>query len=175
MARAFVGIGSNIDPEKNVKEALRLLDRRVRVRAISTIYQTEPVGRKDQPPFYNGVAEIETGLSPRELKYGVLRRIENELGRERGSDKFDARTIDLDLILYDSLEVSSDELTLPDPELVLRPFLAFPLSELAPELLLPGTGEHMREIASRMTRHGMTPLDKYTEHLRKDVLHERTE
>ena len=172
MARAFVSIGSNIDPETNVKNALLRLAKEVGIRAISTVYLTEPIGPPGQPPFYNCVIEIKTDLPPGELKHRILRRIEKELGRKRGSDKFDARTIDLDLILYDDLVITEEDLILPDPDIVRRPYLAIALHELAPGLVLPGTGQRIRDVVSRLTRKGMTELSRYTEHLRKDILHE---
>ena len=174
MARAFVGIGSNIRPETNMKEALLLLLKQVSVRQISTVYVTEPIGRPADAPYYNAVVEIKTEYSPLELKQQVLRRIEAELGRERGSDRYASRTIDLDLLLYDDIVMASDELTLPDPDILARPFLAFPLLELAPELTLPGSTTRLADAAFGLPRGGMDPLPRYTDRLRKDILHERT-
>jgi 2-amino-4-hydroxy-6-hydroxymethyldihydropteridine diphosphokinase len=174
MARAFVGIGSNIRPESNVKEALLLLSKHVIVLQISTVYVTEPISGPDDAPYYNTVVEIKTEHSPVELKRRVLRLIEEELGRERGADKYASRTIDLDLLLYDDVVVTSDELTLPDPDILSRPFLALPLLELAPELVLPGSATLLAEAASKLPRGGMDPLPRYTDQLRKDILHDRT-
>jgi len=84
------------------------------------------------------VVEIETNFSPEELKYKVLRKIEKDLGRRRSRDKYASRTIDLDLILYDELIVKGDNFTLPDPQIAKRPYLAIPLYELNPALVLPG-------------------------------------
>jgi 2-amino-4-hydroxy-6-hydroxymethyldihydropteridine diphosphokinase len=173
MARAFISIGSNIDPETNVRDAVRRLGSTARVTAISTVYRTKPVGPPGQPWFYNCVVKIETDLAPRELKFRQLRRIESELGRTRGSDKFAARTIDLDLLLYDELVMTTPDLILPDPDILERPFLAIPLHELAPGLVLPGSGLHIREVAASMSTNAMKPLAAYTEHLRKEFLHER--
>ena len=172
MARAFVGIGSNIRPEANVKEALLLLQKQVRVRQISTVYVTGAIGRPADTPYYNAVVEIETGHPPLELKQQVLRRIEAELGRERGTDRYASRTIDLDLLLYDDVIMASDALTLPDPDIPARPFLAFPLLELAPELVLPGSTTRLADAASGLPRGRMDPLPTYTDQLRKDILHE---
>jgi 2-amino-4-hydroxy-6-hydroxymethyldihydropteridine diphosphokinase len=173
MARAFISIGSNIDPETNVRDAILRLGSTAQVKAISTVYRTEPVGPPGQPPFYNCVVELETDLAPRELKFQLLRRIESELGRTRGSDKFAARTIDLDLILYDELVMITEDLTLPDPDILRRPFLAVPLHELAPGLVLPGSGVRISEAVSAQPRKDMTPLEGYSERIRKEVLHER--
>ena len=173
MARAFISIGSNIEPETNVKNAVHRLGSTARVTAISTVYRTEPVGPPGQPWFYNCVVEIETDLAPRELKFGLLRRIEGELGRTRNGDKFAARTIDLDLILYEELVMTTPDLALPDPDIPERPFLAIPLHELAPGLILPGSGLRIQEAAAALSPNTMKPLAAYTEHLRKEFLHER--
>ena len=173
MTRAFVSIGSNIDPEINVKSAILRLSSAARVKAVSTVYRTEPVGPPGQPPFYNCVVEIETDLAPRELKFQLLRRIESELGRTRGADRFAARTIDLDLVLYDELVMATEDLTLPDPDILRRPFLAIPLQELAPGLVLPGSGLRISEAVLAQPRKGMTPLENYTERIRKEITHER--
>ncbi len=170
MAQAFVGIGSNIAPEKNVQKAIRLLSLKTRVRGISTVYLTEPEGNPEQPPFYNLVVEIETEMSPEELKYRVLRKIEDDLGRVRTQDKYAPKTIDLDLILYDDLALQTKDLTLPNPEILSRPFLAFPLSELSPDLVLPGTGLTVRQVAARLSQAKMKRMDRFTTLLKKEVL-----
>lgn len=170
MARAFVSVGSNIDPETNVRAALLRLSKETDLRAISTIYLTEPLGRQGQPPFYNCVIEIETSLPPAELRFGVLRNIEDGLGRRRSDDKFAPRTIDLDLILYDDLVMTTPELTLPDPEILERPFLAIALSEITPGLVLPGSHTGIGEAAAKLSRIGMQPLRTYTDRIRKEIL-----
>jgi len=173
MTRAFISIGSNIDPEMNVRSAILRLTEIVRVKAVSTVYRTEPVGPPGQPPFYNCVVEIETDLAPLNLKFRLLRRIENELGRTRSGDRFAARTIDLDLVLYDEFVMTTEDLTLPDPDILRRPFLAISIQELAPQLILPGSGRQISEAVSAQPQKGMAPLENYTECIRKDILHER--
>jgi 2-amino-4-hydroxy-6-hydroxymethyldihydropteridine diphosphokinase len=169
MTQAFVSVGSNIEPAINVRAALRLLVERVEVRAVSTVYRTAPLGRPGQPAYYNCVVEIETDLSPLDLKYKVLHQIEAELGRVRSEDKYAARTIDLDLIVYDDLTLDIDGLTLPAPEIVERPFVAIPLHELAPSLRLSGSGWLLEDIVAALPKGRMEPLDDYTELLRRDV------
>lgn len=164
--RVFVGIGSNIRPEENFREAIRRLERVVHVTAVSTVYLTEPEGRLDQPKFYNGVIEIATDLPPDELRT-ILRRIEEELGRARSDDKFAPRTIDLDILLYGSAII--EDLNIPDPEITERAFLSIPLYELAPDLLLPGSGSAISRIAAAHRGHDMTALEDYTETLRKEL------
>jgi len=173
VGRAFVAVGSNIDPSKNSVEAVRLLAREARIIGISEVYLTEPLGLVDQPPFYNFVVEVETDMTPRELKNKVLRTIERILGRKRTGDKNAPRTIDLDLILYDDLRVEEDGLVLPDPEILDRPFLAIPMSELAPGLIIPGTERTTGQIASTLGRDGMTPVTGFAATLRKEIEHGR--
>ncbi len=161
MARAFVAVGSNLDPERHLPAALRRLATRVRLVAVSTFYASPALGRPEQPEFYNGAVEIATDLPPRELKFTVLRAIEAELGRQRSADKFAAREIDLDLVWYDGQVADEPDLTLPDPEIADRPFLAVPLGELAPELF---------RVSSPAG--SLRPLPEFTTRLRKELLHE---
>lgn len=171
MAKAFVSAGSNIEAEKNMRQALRLLVNDVRVRAVSTVYLTEPIGPPGRPPYYNCVIQIETALPPLVLKCHVLDRIEGELGRARSSDRYAPRTIDLDLILYDSVVLAEKELTLPDPDILRRPFLIAALRELAPDLVLPGTAVSIAEASKSVHFDTMKPLAAYTDTLRKELGH----
>jgi 2-amino-4-hydroxy-6-hydroxymethyldihydropteridine diphosphokinase len=173
VTRAFVGVGSNIDPAANTVRALRLLGREALITNISTVYQTDAVARPGAPPYYNCIVEIETETPPVQLKLEVLRRIETELGRERTCDKFADRTIDLDLILYDELVMNTEDLTLPDPDIAMRPFLAYPLLELAPGLVMPGSARPISRIAATLSREAMKPLEAYTAEIRKEIIHER--
>ncbi len=174
MVRAFIGIGSNIEPQRNVREALRLLARRERVVAVSTVYRTEPIARPEQGPYYNCVVEIKTDTPPLQLKFGSLRPIEAALGRVRGPDRWAARTIDLDLLAYDELAVREDDLILPDPDIAVRAFLALSLCELAPDLELPGIGT-AADLANRFSGEGMVALREYTEALREVIAHEQAQ
>jgi dihydroneopterin aldolase/2-amino-4-hydroxy-6-hydroxymethyldihydropteridine diphosphokinase len=168
-ARAFIAVGSNISPEENVRAALQALARQEQIVAVSTIYRTKPEGRLDQPDFYNCVVEIKTKKSPEALKYQVLRRIEAGLGRQRTSDKFAARTIDLDLMLYDNLVLDTDRIVLPDPEIASRPFLVACLNELAPDLILPGTTSRVAELSACLPQDYMHALENYTARIKSDL------
>jgi 2-amino-4-hydroxy-6-hydroxymethyldihydropteridine diphosphokinase len=171
VTRAFVAVGSNINPEENVMEAISRLAAETCIVAVSTVYRTEPLGRPEQPPYYNCVAEIETEAPPLALKEQVLRRIEADLGRERGEDKYAPRTIDLDLVVYDDLIMETDGLTLPDPQILHRPFLTIPLRELAPRLMLPGVERPMEEVTQPLIPGSMQPLENYTLLLRRTIHH----
>ena len=154
-------MGSNIEPEESISLALALLGERVRITGVSTFYRTRPEGRPDQPDFVNGVVEIETELSEVELRE-ALHRIETALGRVRTEDKYASRTIDLDVLVR---EGSMDW----DPQIAERGFVAIPLAELAPDLILPGTQTATRDIASGFAGEDMQPLMMYTEKLRKEA------
>lgn len=156
--RAFIGIGSNIKPEENIRSALQLLAREVRVVDVSTFYCTPAEGRPGQPDYVNGVVAIETDLPLEELKHGVLRAIEHRLGRRRTDDKFASRTIDLDLLLYGSRRMQTAGIHLPAEDIEKRSFVAVPLADVAPELILPGTRLRVRELAERFDRSQMTPV-----------------
>jgi 2-amino-4-hydroxy-6-hydroxymethyldihydropteridine diphosphokinase len=170
MVRAFIGVGSNIGPEQNILDALRRLGQFSRLASISTFYRTPAIGRPEEPDFYNGVVAIDTDLPPITLKCTTLRGIETALSRHRSADKYAARTIDLDLLLYGDSVVSSNELALPDPDILKRAFIAVPLHEIAPDLVLPRFGFLIREIAERFPRENMQPLREYTQRLRSELL-----
>ncbi len=146
-----------------------MLAREVRVTKVSTVYCTEPEGRPGQPRFLNCVLELETDLTPRELKYGVLRRVERDLGRVRTDDKYAPRTIDLDLIVYHDFSFRDDELRIPDPEILARAFLAVPLAELAPDLTVSAPEVRIGAAAAKMSVKGIRPLERYTSILRKEI------
>ena len=142
MARAYVGLGANLDDrEKTIRRAVELLADTdgVEVLAVSALRETDPVGVEDQPRFLNGAAELETTLRPGAL-LEVLLGIERLLGRVRDGVRFGPRTIDLDLLLSDDETIDEPGLTVPHPRLHERSFALEPLAELAPALAIPGRG-----------------------------------
>ena len=141
--RAFVGLGANLgDREQMLRRAvdeLRQL-RATEVSAVSSLRDTAPVGYVDQPRFLNGVVEVETALSARELLDELL-RIERELGRDRTQGPPQGpRPIDLDLLLYGSERIDEAGLEVPHPRLHERRFVLEPLFDLDPGLFVPGRG-----------------------------------
>jgi len=131
MAIVYVSIGSNLgDREKYCQTAMEKVKKLPGTKLLkaSSLIETNPVGKTDQPQFINGVMKIETKLSPHEL-LKALQKIENDLGRMR-SEKWGPRTIDLDILLYDDLKVKEKNLTLPHPEINNRPFIVQGLVEL---------------------------------------------
>ncbi len=164
--RVFIGVGSNVAPEENVSSALGRLDEAAAVVALSTFYATPALGRPADPPFVNGVVELAAAPPPAEAK-ALLRRIEEAAGRRRGPDRFAPREIDLDLLWYDGLASSAPELPLPHPDVTARRFVAVPLLELAPDLVLPGSGVPLASLAPSLPPHPMEPLVELTQALRR--------
>ena len=142
-----ISVAGNLDPERCLPQALGLLRERTELIALSSFYRTAAIGRPEQPDYLNGAATVRYGGDARTLKFGVLRAIENELGRVRGADRYAARTVDLDLLLFGEEVIDEDGLVLPDADLWRRPFLAAAVLELEPELVVPGTGQYLRELA----------------------------
>ena len=169
MVTAFISIGSNIDPELNIEKAVMLLSQKTSITGVSTFYKTKAFDRDGQPMFLNGVICIETDIKPIELKQNVLRVIEKSLGRIRSEDKSAARTIDLDIIIYNQMKIHDHELNIPDPSIEERPFLAIPLYELSPDLILPEISRSIREIANFMKNHHMKPMMDFTDRLKKHL------
>jgi 2-amino-4-hydroxy-6-hydroxymethyldihydropteridine diphosphokinase len=145
-----IALGSNIEPRKNLPRALRALQRRLPVTAVSRVYETAPVGTASVPVFLNAAVRSATHRSPAEIKWRVLRPIEAELGRVRTGDRNAPRTLDLDLVLYGGLVLRDPQegLTLPDPDLLTRAHLALPAADVAGELRHPETGKTLAEIAA---------------------------
>ncbi len=175
MSVAFVSVGANIEPERNIRAALTALQEQTRVVGSSTFYRTEPIGRRDQPRYINGVWRIETEIPATRIKPVLLRPIEDGLGRVRTGDKCSPRTIDLDLILYDDLVMKDEDLTLPHPDIA-RPFVYFPLVELLAEMRRVQPGGLVSRIerllpAATPTELPGEPLDGFTEELRQLLRH----
>jgi 2-amino-4-hydroxy-6-hydroxymethyldihydropteridine diphosphokinase len=143
MTFAYVGLGSNLgDSERLIREAAVLIGA---VR-LSSIIETEPWGYVEQPNFLNAVAELETGLTPRQLLDHLL-DVERRLGRERVGHRWGPRTIDLDLLLYGEEEVDEPGLIVPHPRLLQREFALRPLAELVPAQRIPGSGTVQEALA----------------------------
>ena len=135
----YLGLGSNVgDRESHLRRAVEdLRGHGVEVEAVSSLYETEPVGEiLDQPDFLNAAIRIRTELDPDEL-LDLCKAIEVEHGRAFGGPRHGPRPIDIDLLLLGDLELSTERLTLPHPEVTSRRFVLAPLLELDPELELP--------------------------------------
>jgi len=133
-------LGSNIHPQHNLPSALDLLREQVIVTRVSSIWETEAVG--GGPDFWNQAVCVTTPMDAEQLKWDVLRRIEDRLGRIRASDKNAPRTIDLDIILEDTAVL--------DANLWQRAFLAVPFAELFPDLRHPESGQPLAVLAGQL-------------------------
>jgi 2-amino-4-hydroxy-6-hydroxymethyldihydropteridine diphosphokinase len=152
---AAIALGSNLaskfgDRENNLREAVQRLSALGAVRAISSFYDTEPVGDTDQPRFLNGAVLLETELGPHELLSRML-NIEQAMGRVRTEAK-GPRTIDLDLLLVGDVVLETEDLVLPHPEMHRRQFVLEPLAEIAPELMHPLLEVSVEELRRRASR-----------------------
>jgi 2-amino-4-hydroxy-6-hydroxymethyldihydropteridine diphosphokinase len=136
MATALIGLGANLgDRAVTLREAVLRLGALGRVTAVSSLYETEPVGYRDQPAFLNAAVALETTLSPAAIVAGLL-AIEREMGRVR-TFRNAPRTLDLDLLLLDDVVLAAPGVTVPHPRLHERAFVLAPLAEIAPQAIHP--------------------------------------
>ena len=159
---AYIGLGSNLDgPPEQIGAAMRALDRmpETRILADSGLYRSRPMvppsGPVTQPDYYNAVAKIETRLSPEALLL-ELQMIERAQGRTR-TLHWGPRTIDLDILMFNDLQIATESLTLPHPGLHEREFVLYPLSSIDDSLVVPGRGM-LSELIQRCPRNGLQYL-----------------
>jgi 2-amino-4-hydroxy-6-hydroxymethyldihydropteridine diphosphokinase len=139
MRVGYLGLGSNVgERESHLRAAIELLrERGVEVEAVSSTYETEPVGEVlDQPDFLNAAIRIRTDLEPEAL-LDACKEVEAARGRVLDAPRHSPRPLDVDLLLLGDIELSTERLTLPHPEVTSRRFVLAPLLELEPELTLP--------------------------------------
>ena len=139
MRVGYLGLGSNVgDRAGHLRAAIEMLgERGVAVEAVSSAYETEPVGEVlDQPDFFNAAIRIRTELEPEEL-LDLCKQVEAERGRALDAPRHSPRPLDIDLLLLGDLELSTARLTLPHPEVTTRRFVLAPLLELDPDLTIP--------------------------------------
>ena len=152
---AYLGLGSNLgDRLANLQAAVDALqgEPALRVAASSRVWETTPVGGPPQPDYLNAVVRIETDLSARDL-LDVARRVESRLGRIR-KERWGARTIDVDVLLYDEEQIDEPDLVVPHPRMTERAFVLLPLLELEPDPVLPD-GTRLNDV--RIEIDGVTP------------------
>ena len=156
MSLAYIGLGSNLsEPQAQITSALEKLQQleHCLVLKVSSLYFSRPMGPQDQPDYMNAVVAIETSLSSLAL-LDVLQSIENDAGRVRKENRWGARVLDLDILLFDQLTINSERLTIPHYGLKLREFVLLPLVEIAPTLILPD-GASVAELADEIEKNGL--------------------
>lgn len=139
----YVLLGSNIQPEKHIPQAVDILKKMVDVISVSNVWETSAVGSRG-PNFLNCAVTIQTDLSKDRLKTEVFSKIENLLNRIRTEDKNAPRTIDVDPVIWDGV--------IEDQRLFKEPFLAFPLNDLIPEMIDPDTGMQLCEQVRKLKK-----------------------
>ncbi|MFG6497530.1 2-amino-4-hydroxy-6-hydroxymethyldihydropteridine diphosphokinase [Fictibacillus sp. UD] len=135
---AYLSVGSNMgDREQLLTKAISLLEEysEISIESVSSIYETDPVGVTDQPLFLNLALKLKTSLSPQGL-LSKLQEVEMKLDRKR-VQKWGPRTIDLDILLYNSVSIQTEVLTIPHPRMLERAFVLIPLREIAPDDVYP--------------------------------------
>jgi len=142
---AYLGLGSNLgDRERNIARALQRLRQTMTVEQVSSIYETEPMGYREQPWFLNAVCQVSTQLDPFSL-LRLAKEIEVELGRVPSFANA-PRIIDIDILFYGDEVVAAESLTIPHPRLAERLFVLLPLSEIAPGLIHPSAGKTIKQL-----------------------------
>jgi 2-amino-4-hydroxy-6-hydroxymethyldihydropteridine diphosphokinase len=155
MHTAYIGMGANLaspagPPEATLAAAAERLASLGRIFARSSLYSTEPVGLADQPRFLNAVIALETGLAPRTLLQRLL-SLEKDFGRDRSAGIPNGpRTLDLDILLMDTLVIHEAHLQIPHPRLAERAFVLVPLNEIAPNSLDPRTGHSIAQLLAAL-------------------------
>ena len=164
---AFIGLGGNLGKERNgifespkqqLLNAIQSIDNQTTIHLISTsyFYQTEAIGPGDQPDYINAAIKIKTSLSANQLLL-ALQNIENQQGRVR-KERWGARTLDLDILIFDQLIENSEQLTLPHPRAHERAFVLAPLKDLDANLVIPKRG-NISNLLANCSMQGIVKLN----------------
>jgi 2-amino-4-hydroxy-6-hydroxymethyldihydropteridine diphosphokinase len=156
---SYIGLGGNLgEVGVNFERTLAAMDSWAdsTLESVSRIYSSPPMGPLDQPDYLNAVAALRTSRSPLDLLC-ALQGLERDAGRVSGGQRWGARELDLDLLLYDNLQFEHARLQIPHPGLHLRAFVIHPLAEIAPQLVVPGYGS-VASIAARTDASTLTVL-----------------
>ncbi len=147
--KAYLGLGSNLgNSAENLHAALDMMRQFARDIRTSALYRTAPQGFRNQPAFYNAACRIWTPLGP----YGLMARllaVEAAIGRQR-TFRNAPRVLDIDILFYNRMVVSTPPLTLPHPRISERLFVLKPLADIAPQLTHPASGETVRDMLARL-------------------------
>lgn len=156
---AYIGLGSNLqEPAQQILRACAELAAlpHLELRARSPLYRSPPMGPADQPAYINAVLAIATTLAPLAL-LTQLHAIEDAHQRVR-TIRWGPRTLDLDLLVYDNVQLDTPELTLPHPGIAPRNFVLYPLADVAPDLLIPGLG-HIQQLLAQCPAAGLERIE----------------
>lgn len=156
---AYIALGSNLQsPETQLQGAVDKLSREsgIQLSGCSRLYRSAPVGPAGQPDYLNAVIRITTSLAPEAL-LDVLQAIENRHGRVR-SQHWGPRTLDLDILLYGDQQIASERLTVPHRQMTVRNFVLYPLSDLDPQLRLPGHPTSLPALLAQVGDAGLQPV-----------------
>ncbi|NOY63717.1 MAG: 2-amino-4-hydroxy-6-hydroxymethyldihydropteridine diphosphokinase [Gammaproteobacteria bacterium] len=156
----YIGLGSNLDdPVAQLKRGFVALDSLPASCCMrrSSLYRSAPLGPAGQPDYINAVAELETALSAQEL-LAQLQAIEAHHGRVRGGERWAARVLDLDILLYADVRMHDAVLTIPHAEMLAREFVLYPLFEIAPALEIPGAG-NLKQWVERCPARGLERIE----------------
>jgi len=161
MTIVHIGLGSNLgDPVQQLDRALSALHvlPGTRLLSQSSLYQSKPLDDAEQPDYVNAAVMLETSLAAGTL-LEYLQDIEKNQGRIRDSRRWQARTLDLDLLLYGEERIVTDELVVPHPEIANRNFVLIPLAEITPDLNIPGKGR-VNDLLADIGMAGIVKINK---------------
>ncbi len=156
MSIAYIGLGSNLaDPQRQIQLAIEAIKqiKSSEISQISSLYYSRPMGPQDQPDYMNAVLALETQLSAIAL-LDQLQAIENKAGRVRKENRWGARILDLDILLFDDQVINNERLTVPHYGMKEREFVLIPLAQINPQLRLPD-GDIVGELAKNIAHNGL--------------------
>jgi GTP cyclohydrolase IV len=154
----YLALGSNLgDRQNHLSDALQRLREALNIERISSVYETEPVGYLDQPPFFNLVCKGTTNLSPLEL-LKFVKDTEIYLGRQ-ATFRNGPRIIDIDILLYDDLYMQEEQLTIPHPRMAERAFVLVPLVEIAPNAIEPTQKQTAQGLLAAISQQRVRKVD----------------
>lgn len=157
--RIFLSLGSNLgNREENLKKAREKIQKIAKIVTLSSIYETEPVGYKEQSNFYNQVIEVQTTLAP-EILLDKCLEIETIMGRVRKIKK-GSRNIDIDILLYGNRIIKTENLILPHPQMSERAFVLVPFVEIAAEMVHPESKETIASFEGKLSKQEKTNVSK---------------